>query len=151
MPSDQFGIRLQSLLLADYANVREGMLNVVSAGITRVGIETFPGHMPAHVAMQFYIPPDAFDQLHRGAMTVKYYDGVQVGRAEFVIHMPALPAENVHPGEAIYFPASIPILQLAFERPGQVDINISVNENHCGSLTFWIVAPSAETADNDAK
>jgi len=99
--------------------------------------------------MQFYIPPDGFNTLHNGAMTVKYVNGEPIGRAEFLIHMAEPEAETFHPGEAMYFPLVIPIQPLAFPRPGQVDVNISINGSHCGSLTFWILEPATPPGQID--
>lgn len=58
--------------------------------------------------------------------------------------------ENLHPGEALYFPASNAIVPLTSERAGQVNINISANESFYSSLTFWIDAlPTDPAPDGD--
>jgi len=73
MPIDDPGVSLVSLLLADYANVREGLLNVVSAGITRVAPRgDYPFHPDVFLAMMVYVNPDRIDQTHESRVTVKY-------------------------------------------------------------------------------
>lgn len=43
-------MKLSLFLLADYASVREGLINVVSGMVTRVGKASFPGTMSCHFA-----------------------------------------------------------------------------------------------------
>lgn len=136
MPTDESGVSLQALMLADYANIREGLLNVVSAGVTRAFAAGFPLRIPTWVAMIFVIPPDAQDGLHTGTMTLKYADVNVLARAEFQIQVQ--PAVPIKPGEDLTFPAVIPLIDIPFPHEGEVDINVDINGAHHGSITFWI-------------
>ena len=46
------GLDLTTLTLCDFANVREGMINIVSGGITRIAVHgEFPAHVDSYIAM----------------------------------------------------------------------------------------------------
>jgi hypothetical protein len=128
------------MLLADHASVRDGLLTVVSAGVTRVRVPAFPAHPPLSVALQFYIPPSAFDVMHTGKLTIKYADGGQpIATAEMALQ--AMQAPQMKAGEPMYVPAAIPLVFVEFDRPGAIDINVAINKSLVGSLTFWIDGP----------
>lgn len=127
-------------MLADFANTREGMLNVVSAGITRVFAAGFPLRISTWVAMMFVIPPDAQHGYHTGTLTLKYAEGDVIARAEFQVQVDVTAAGGIiNPGEDMTFPATIPLIDIPFPHQGQVDINVDINGAHKGSLTFWII------------
>lgn len=138
MPNDEFGVKLQAMVLADHASVREGLLTVVSAGVTRVGAGAFPTGVNATVALLFYIPPDAFGVMHAGVLTVRYADGECESIARADIALRADPSPQLRPGEPVYFPAAVPLLGLQFQRAGMIDINLSINGSHSGAWTFWL-------------
>lgn len=118
------------------------MLNVVSSGVARVTAHAYPAHLPLYVAIQLFIPASALNRLHSGCMSVKYNDGESIGRAEFAVS--ASGVDDLHPGEAVYFPAVIPLHPLPFHHTGEIDVNIDINGSHNGSVTFWLVDGASE-------
>ena len=51
--------RLTTLLLCDFAQVREGLLFVSSGGISRVVQGTYPANPRLHLAMVVHLPVDS--------------------------------------------------------------------------------------------
>jgi hypothetical protein len=138
VPNDEFGVKLQSMVLADHASVREGLLTMVSGGVTRVTVPSFPTGVNATVALLFYMPADAFGVMHSGALTLRYADGdcEPIARADIALRADSNP--QLRPGEPVYFPATVPLLGLLFDRAGMIDINLSINGALTGHWTFWL-------------
>ena len=134
-------------MLADFASIREGMLNVVSAGVTRMFAPTFPFGCSAWLAMVFVLPPDVLDRIHTGTMTIKYAEGDIVAKAEFQIQPNTETLGAFNPGENMMFPAVVPLIGIPFPHAGQVDINIDINGAFAGLLTFWIVEQPVPTPE----
>lgn len=136
MPIDDPGVSLVSLLLADYANVREGLLNVVSAGITRVAPRgDYPFHPDVFLAMMVYVNPDRIDETHEARVTVKYPETTEkIAQIDFTF--------NAHaarfPGEGLYVPFALPLRDIVFPHPGEVDVSVALNGQFANSLTFWL-------------
>lgn len=137
MPNDETGVRLQALLLADHANVREGLLSVLSAGITRVGLGTYPGHLPAYLVMVIYLPPDQVPLAHEGEVKLKY---PETATEIATVKMGFQATAETYPGEGLYLPLVMPIHNIPFEKTGQVDLQVSLNNQHAGELSFWLLA-----------
>ena len=72
MPDEDPGIRLQALLLADHANIRENLISVLSAGITRAELSTYPGQLPAFLVVVVYAPTDQIGLAHEVDIRFKY-------------------------------------------------------------------------------
>ncbi len=132
------GLRLQALLLSDYANIREGLLNVLSAGITRVKMHTYPGTINVHLAMVVFLPPDQVGVEHHADISLKYPEkAVEISKVGVKFH----PNGDRFPGEGLYLPITIPLTNVVFPEPGQVDIQVSLDGNPASDLTFWLVQP----------
>ena len=48
------------------------------------------------------------------------------------------------PGEGINVPQVIDLVPIQFVRPGQVDVQVSIDEEPAGDLSFWLL-PAAPT------
>jgi hypothetical protein len=137
---DDPGVSLVTLLLADYANVREGLLNVVSAGITRVAPRgSYPFHPDVFLAMMAYVQPDRIDEAHEARVTLKYPETAEkVAQIDF-----SFSASAAHfPGEGLYVPFAIPLRDVVFPHPGEVDVSVTLNGQYANSLTFWLQEPA---------
>jgi hypothetical protein len=120
MPIDDPGVSLVSLLLADYANVREGLLNVF-------------------LAMMVYVHPDRIDHGHEARVTVKYPETTEkVAQIDFTFNAQA----SRFPGEGLYVPFALPLRDVVFPHPGEVDVSVALNGQFAGSLTFWLQEPA---------
>lgn len=140
-PLNDTGIDLTTLLLCDYANIREGMINIVSGGITRIGTSVgFPSPIDAHLAMSVYVHPDKVANTHTGRVVLRYPDTVEeIARIEFQFHGDA----DLHPGEGLNFHFALPLQGIAAPHAGQIDVSVTINESPIGLLSFWIVDASS--------
>lgn len=138
------GLDLTTLLLCDYANIREGMLNIVSGGITRIATSTgFPSVIDAHLAMSVYVHPDRVSDTHHGRVVMRHPDTVEeIARIEFQFHGDA----QLNPGEGLNFHFALPLQGITVHRPGQIDIAVTVNETPVGLISFWMTDASAGNA-----
>lgn len=139
-PMGDTGIDLTTLLLCDYANIREGMINIVSGGITRIGSSIgFPTAIDAHLAMSVYVQPHRVRETHTGRVVLRYPDTVEeIVRIEFQFHGDA----DLHPGEGLNFHFALPLQGVQAPHAGQIDVSVTVNEAPIGLLSFWMVDAS---------
>jgi hypothetical protein len=134
--------RLTTLLLCDFAQVREGLLFVSSGGVSRVVQSTFPANPRLHLAMVVHLSAESLGQSHQVHVRLKYPDTAEViANAEVAIQLNAVPA--AFPGEGINLPQVIDLVPISFDRPGQVDVQVSIDGSPAGDLSFWLLsAPS---------
>lgn len=139
---DSTGTDLTTLLLCDYANIREGMLNIISGGITRISTRTpFPAPIDAHLAMSVYVHPYRVTDTHHGRVVLRYPDTLdELARIEFQFQGDA----ELEAGEGLNFHFALPLQGVAAERPGQIDISVSLNDAPAGMISFWMAAAPAD-------
>lgn len=135
-PLADSGIDLTALLLCDYANIREGMLNILSGGITRIGsTHGFPTAIDATVAMSVYVHPHRVGEVHTGRLVMRYPDTIEeIARIEFQFEGDA----ELNPGEGLNFHFALPLQTIAATRAGQIDISVTIDEAPAGLLSFWM-------------
>jgi hypothetical protein len=133
---------LTTLLLSDFAQVRERLLFVSSGGISRVVHSSYPAHTRIYLAMVVHLPAGTLGTAHQVLIKVKYPDDAAlVGTVEIGINVSEeLP--GAHPGEGINVPQVIDLAPLTFPRAGQVDVQVSIDGGPAGDLTFWLLEPS---------
>ncbi|MCE9623630.1 MAG: hypothetical protein K8R99_14930 [Actinomycetia bacterium] len=134
--------RLTTLLLSDFAQVRDRLLFVSSGGISRVVQGTFPAHPRIHLAMVVHLPVNTLGQSHRTLIKLKYPDHAAViAQIEIKINLDQVAGAN--PGEGINVPQAIDLAPIAFAHPGQVDVQVSIDDQPAGDLTFWMLQKPA--------
>ena len=137
------GLDLTTLTLCDYANVREGMINIVSGGITRIAVRgEFPSHVEAFIAMSIYVQPHRVGEDHTGHVVLRYPDTMEeIARVDFGFNVNA----DRNPGEGLFFPLAIPMRGIAFPHIGQIDVSVTLNNQPAGLVSFWLteVPPDA--------
>jgi hypothetical protein len=125
-------------LLCDFAQVREGLLFVSSGGISRVVQTTYPANPRLHLAMVVHLPAASLEVSHQVHVRLKYPDTAEViANAEVAILLNAL--SGTYPGEGINVPQVIDLAPIKFARPGQVDVQVSIDEEPGGDLSFWLL------------
>ena len=136
-PIEPTGIDLTTLSLCDYANVREGLLNVTSGGITRIAVHHgFPAEIEAHLAMSVYVHPHRVGEAHNGRVVLRYPDTAEdIARIDFEFNVDA----ERNPGEGLNLPFALPLRGVNFPHAGQVDISVSMDGAPAGLLTFWVI------------
>lgn len=133
---DSSGVELTTLTLCDFANVREGLLNIVSGGITRVGTrQDFPVQLESYIAMSVYVQPHRVDDEHHGRVVLRYPETLEeIARIDFQFNVSA----ERNPGEGLFFPFALPLRGIVFPHPGQIDVSVTLNEQPVGLVTFWL-------------
>jgi hypothetical protein len=130
--------RLTTLLLCDFAQVREGLLFVSSGGVSRVVQSNYPANPRLHLAMVVHLPAASLGNAHQVHVRLKYPDTAEViANAEVTIQ---LNVSTAFPGEGINIPQVIDLVAIQFPRPGQVDVQVSIGEEPSGDLSFWLLA-----------
>ena len=136
--------RLTTLLLCDFAQVRDGLLFVSSGGVSRVVQASYPANPRLHLAMVVHLPAGALGRSHQVHVRLKYPDTAEViANAEVAILLHAV--SGAYPGEGINVPQVIELAPIQFSRPGQVDVQVSIGEEGVGDLSFWLLPPVQRT------
>ena len=74
-------MRIRAIVLCDYAEIREGLLTVVSAGITRLLRDQVPAEMGVYLAMQVDVAPAERPFPHEISASVTGPSGTEVAKA----------------------------------------------------------------------
>ena len=140
-PLAESGLDLTTLTLCDFANVREGMLNIVSSGVTRIALHSgFPSEVDSYIAMSVYVQPHRVGTAHHGRVIIRFPDTAEeIARIDFEFNVDA----ERHPGEGLFFPFALPLRGIGFPHAGQVDISVSLNDQPAGLVSFWLIDNSA--------
>ena len=145
-------MKLQAFL-CDAATVRDNLLHVLGAGITRLWRPEFPAPMGADLALLLTLHPLEAEEPHRLRVVLQDADGAEVAKldAEF-----ALDADGtqLHPGESFILPVVVPLSNVPIPAAGRYAAEILVDGQHTDSLFFSVDAlPQQEDAaeeDDDA-
>lgn len=137
-PLADSGLDLTTLTLCDFANVREGMLNIVSGGVTRIATHSgFPTEVESYLAMSVYVHPHRVGEAHHGRVIIRYPDTAEeIARIDFEFNVNA----ERNPGEGLFFPFALPMRGIGFPHVGQLDISVSLNDQPAGLVSFWLTA-----------
>lgn len=141
-PIEPTGIDLTTLSLCDYANVREGLLNITSGGITRIAVHHgFPAEIEAHLAMSVYVQPHRVGEAHNGRVILRYPDtATEIVRIDFEFNVDA----DRNPGEGLNIPFALPLRSAVLPHAGQVDVSVSLDGAPAGLLSFWLIDGTAK-------
>lgn len=139
--------RITTMVLCDFAQVRDSLLFVSSGGVSRVVAHSFPARLRLYLATVVHITADQVERPHRMSVKFKYPDAVAtIGGVEVNIQLNTL--SGVYPGEGVNVPQALDLSQIPFPKPGQVDVQVAIDDELAGDLTFWVLA--AQQAANPA-
>jgi hypothetical protein len=131
--------RVTTMVLCDFAQVRDGLLFVSSGGVSRVVAGPFPARLRLHLATVVHVTADEVDRPHRMSIKFKYPDeATTIGGVEVNIQLN--PVGGVYPGEGVNVPQALDLSQIPFPKPGQVDVQVAIDDELAGDLTFWVLA-----------
>lgn len=131
--------RLTTLLLSDFAQVREQLLFVSSGGISRVVQATFPARPRIYLATVVHVPAGSLGRTHEVMVKLKYPDqAALIGSIAMNINVQQ-PPQGAAPGEGVNVPHVLDMSPVVFPHPGQVDVQVSINGEPAGDLTFWML------------
>jgi hypothetical protein len=130
--------RLTSLILCDFAQVREGLLFVQSGGLTRLLAPAFPAKFPCRLACLVELPAGETSQAHAMAIKVKAVETASVLATVNVALHEAVKTAGLAPGESRIVPVVVPLDSVVFPAPGQYDLQVDVDEQLAGDLSFRV-------------
>jgi hypothetical protein len=137
--------------LCDAATVREGLLNVLGAGITRIWREGFPAPLGMQLAFVLTVHPTEAAEQHRFRVVVQNADGATVAQidAEFGLNPPldATPGPGPQPGEMLAAPAVLDLRNVGVPEPGAYSVELLLDGQHVRSLPFIAAVPAGEGMD----
>ena len=103
---------ISSAILCDFAQVREGLLFVMSGGITRVLRPELPGKLGVKAAVVVEIGPEEIDQQHHVVVAVKHPASAQeLARVGTTFQA----GGALEPGESLYVPLVVDLCDLIRE------------------------------------
>lgn len=130
-------MRISSALLCGYAEIREGLLFIMSGGIARLNALGLPCPFIVFLAAMMEIQPDEFDIVHEVRVSVvNAGDAREVGSATGAIK-PPVPL-GIHPGEPMVTPLVVPLSPIILHSLGPHDVRISVDGEPAGHLTCYV-------------
>lgn len=134
--------QLKSLILCDFAQIREGLLFVQSGGLTRLAAPTFPARFSCHVAALVWTPPDEATMSHEMVMKVKSAStATLVATINVAMHQSA-PPRGLEPGEGRQLPIVVPLSAVTFPEPGEYDLQAELDDQLAGDLSFRVAERS---------
>jgi hypothetical protein len=129
---------LKSLILCDFAQIREGLLFVQSGGLTRLVAPSFPAKFACHVATLVWLPPHEAGSAHEMVMKVKSAaTATLTATVKVALHETAPPA-GLQPGEGRQVPIVVPLAAVSFPSPGEYDLQVEVDEQFAGDISFRV-------------
>lgn len=130
--------RLDALILCDFAQIRDGLLFVQSGGVTRLVTPTLPRRFGCYLAAMVHVPPDEAADAHRMVIKIKAADtATLVATINVAVHETARPP-GLRPGEGRQVPIVVPLSQVAFQSAGQFDLQVDIDDDFAGELSFRI-------------
>jgi hypothetical protein len=149
-------VRTTTILLADYASVREGLLHVLGGGITRLARDPLPGRLDAALALM--LRADDLEDLQAAhhmevSITEAATDEASPPIAKAVIEFGGVRGPVI-PGPNLQLPLVVPIQAVPMPRPGFYSITVSLDGAEVGAYEFEVVKgsdqiPEAEGAQRD--
>jgi hypothetical protein len=122
-------------LLCDYVQVREGLLFVLSGGITRIRRPSYPAPFGAGFAVVLELDAIEAETPHGFELVVVGEDGEEVGRINADIQVGA--HDGAYAGENIQVPMGIEMHGAVLPRPGAYELRVYVDAQHRRTIQFW--------------
>jgi hypothetical protein len=128
---------VRSLVLCDFAQVREGLMTIVSGGVTRVRPQVYPATFGLHIAVMLELSPDDFGSPHECRVSVAVAE-TSSKLVEMVTSFVQQP--SAQPGEPMVIPLAINFSQVTIPEPGQYDVKVAVGAT-TELVSVWFVQP----------
>jgi hypothetical protein len=129
-------MRVAAAFLCDAATIREGLLNVLGAGVTNLRRESFPAPLGISlVYMAEAIGADDLSQPHTLTIDVRAVDDQQV-----IAHVEASWVADLASETDVtvpnYAPIVVPFDQVALAKPGYYEVTIDLKGVDTRTITF---------------
>ena len=133
---------IRSTLLCDFAQVREGLLFVMSGGITRLAVPGPDAPVQCYLGGQLEVPADEQGLTHSIDMKVTAVgSAVDVWRATMTITTPQS-SDQLFPGESTLVPFAVLLGPFLTPQPGPHDLKVSVDGSETALSTFYVLHPA---------
>lgn len=129
---------LKSLILCDFAQVREGLIFIQSGGLTRLMAPKFPAKFSCHIAALVWLPPHEAGTAHDMVMKVKSAETAKLTATVKVAVHETAPPPGLLPGEGRLVPIVVPLAAVTFPSPGEYDLQVEVDEQFAGDISFRV-------------
>ncbi len=130
-------MRIQTALLCDAANVREGLLNILSGLVTRVYRDKLPAPLSVSLALVFELEQGEVELPHE--VTVQVNDPRTTAIARIVAGFQAKRANlGYEPGEKAMLPFVVSLNQVGTRHYGLHRIRVRVDESDPTILSLWV-------------
>ena len=108
--------------ICDFAQVREGLLSVISAGVTRLWRSQYPAPLGVMVALIFELVPGSASIPREVRFRVENADGARLAEAVGAIQVD--PSPGLDPGEMLTLPLVVDFRDLQLPAAGRYQIVI---------------------------
>ena len=115
-------MKIRVATICDFAQVREGLLSVMSAGITRLWRTQYPAALGVMVALIFELVPGSASVPREVRFRVENADGARL--AEAVCGIQVDPSPGLDPGEMLPIPMVVDFRDLQLPAAGRYQIVI---------------------------
>lgn len=127
-------------LLCDSATVREGLLNVLGAGVTRLWRPELPAPLAVTLAVIAEMAEEDLPVPHEVEVTISNTGGL-IGQAMGGFQAGA-PAANVEAGERFLVPIALDLRNAGTNAYGRHEMRVSIDAGAAErTLLFWVLHP----------
>ena len=126
-------MRLTTLLLCDFAQIREGLLFISSGGITRVGRGTYPAPAGFAVAMMVELTRAELDRPHELKIMIMGSDRPVPGSATVALQASS---DDLAAGETLNVPLVVDLRMVDIPEPGLYSVTVTGDDEDLGMARF---------------
>jgi hypothetical protein len=123
-------------MLADFAQVREGLLFVASGGVTRCYRDQLPAPLGVYLATVLELDRLEAEQVHQLQVVVVDEDGQELAEIAGEIQ---LGATQLMINENLNVPITFDLRNVPVEKFGSVEIRLYVANEHRRTLPIWVL------------
>jgi hypothetical protein len=134
-------VRLRAAVLCDYAEVREGLLTIVSAGVTRLWRSDLPGPMAVFIALVFELDPSERSLPHEVGVVITAPSGAQVAQVRGGLQIPRGADTQFDSDEAAIVSLPLDLRLAGVAEFGWHSIEISGDDQLLGTLRVKVARP----------
>ncbi len=130
-------MRIGCAVHCDAATVRDGLLHILGAGVTRVSHPSYPAPLGTALALQIVLTPEEARDRHVTEVRLVGPDDqvLFAGAAEFSAQDP----DALRPDEEASAPITLPLQALPIPAAGRYSFEITINGEHAASIPFQAV------------
>ena len=126
-------------MLCDAATVREGLVNILAGGVTRLWRAALPAPLGVAVAVALEVPQDELETPHEVNVRITNDEGL-VGRMMGAFQ--AGPQPRLEEGESAVVPFAMPLHNVGTSVHGRHVLEISVDAGAAvKTIEFWVLHP----------